>query len=258
MAHTGLLSNTSGDGACAVADLPFVENDPKDIRRSVAFYGAVQLKTPISNVEEFLALLRQLGPLMFTDGEAPVEGFEDLNIVSNVGRATPPKSVFHSDTSYVKQPPSYSALLGVRVPQSGGATLFTDQYAAAETLPKDLREDLRGAQVLHGATGVNDDTETWQPLFRLHPETKRFALYLSSLGRMKRLRLKNTMDASHLLGKLYQHSTQDHLTYRHQWSEGDVVIWDNRCTLHAADHSDVVGDRVLYRGLVRGEVPLWR
>ena len=85
----------------------------------------------------FVAFLEQFGELMFTKGETPVAGFPDLNVISNVGRKTPPRSVFHVDTSYVRQPPAYTALRAVTIPAQGGETLFTNQYRAYETLPTD-------------------------------------------------------------------------------------------------------------------------
>lgn len=62
--------------------------------------------------------------MTFTEGETPVAGFPDLNVISNVGR-TPPRSVFHVDTSYVRRPPAYTALRAVQIPAQGGETLFT-------------------------------------------------------------------------------------------------------------------------------------
>ena len=74
-------------------------------------------------------------------------GLADLNVVSNVGRTTPPRSVFHVDTSYVARPPAYTALRAVRIPERGGETLFTDQYRAYETLPGDIRTHLAGRTI---------------------------------------------------------------------------------------------------------------
>src|SRR6056297_285524 len=109
--------------------VPEVGTDPLEIKHAAAHYGVVRLRERMDGPGPFVALLEKLGPLMFTHGETPVDGFEQLNIVSNKGRKTPPKSVFHSDTSYVARPPSYGGLLGIAVPSKGGATLFTDQYA---------------------------------------------------------------------------------------------------------------------------------
>lgn len=240
-----------------VAAIPFVSADVETIRSTAGEYGVVRLNEPIRSPSVFVDLLRALGEPMFTVGEIPVEGFPELNLVTNKGRDKPPVSRFHTDTSYVHRPPAYTALMAVEVPQYGGATLFTDQYAAAETLDPALRTRLSGAGVLHAATGVSDATQTWQPLFREHPETRRTALFLSTQARMTRLRLRNASDSRELLKTLYIHSTEGHVRYKHQWAIGDVLIWDNRCTMHAADHSKVVGNRTLYRGMVRGEIPLW-
>ena len=63
--------------------------------------------------EGFLRFLRSFGDLQFTEGETPVPGVDELNVISNVGRTTPPRSTFHTDTSYVRNPPAYTALRAV-------------------------------------------------------------------------------------------------------------------------------------------------
>ena len=94
------------------------------------------------------------------------------------------------------------------------------------------------------------------PVIRQNPITKRNALYLTSLPRCLKLKLSDGTDRSDLIEYLYHFTLSVGQVKRHQWSAGDVIIWDNRCTLHAADHSDVVGSRTLYRGMVRGEKPI--
>ena len=92
---------------------------------------------------------------MFTVGETPVPGFPELNVVSNIGRTRPPRSTFHTDTSYVRKPPAYTALRAAAVPKRGGQTLFSDQYAAYETLPSRVRQELRGRTITHVVTGLD-------------------------------------------------------------------------------------------------------
>ncbi len=99
--------------------------------------------------------LRRLGGPVFTVGETPLPGHPDLNLISNVGRTTPPRSVFHVDTSYVSRPPAYTALRAVQIPRRGGQTLFSNQYRAAETLPPQLRARCEGRAVTHVVTGVD-------------------------------------------------------------------------------------------------------
>ena len=100
----------------------------------------------------FVRFLEHLGPMTFTSGETPVAHQPMLNLVSNVGRMTPPKSVFHTDTSYVSSPPAYTALRAVAVPEAGGDTVFVNQYAAYDTLPPAAQQRLANSiivEVLH-------------------------------------------------------------------------------------------------------------
>ncbi|MFZ3292994.1 TauD/TfdA dioxygenase family protein [Mycobacterium sp.] len=116
-----------------------------DLRHLLAEHGVLVLPAQQIDDDEFLRFLRSFGPTMFTVGEIPVPGYPELNVISNVGRAEPPRSTFHTDTSYVRKPPAYTALRAVAVPERGGQTLFTNQYLAYETLPIDVRRELQGA-----------------------------------------------------------------------------------------------------------------
>ena len=255
----GINPNTIGNRSRKIkhSELTKVSTkDPTLLQRLVAENGVVQITSPPSCPAKFTEFLSTLGPLMFTEGETPVEGHPLLNVVTNVNRKTKPKSVFHSDTSYISRPPSFSALFAVDVPKKGGATIFTDQYRVFDTLRYEIKSLLAGAMVLHGATGVPDKRSQWHPIIRRNPITKRNALYLTSLPRCLKLKLSDGTDRSDLIKYLYHFTLSVGQVKRHQWCAGDVILWDNRCTLHAADHSDVVGSRTLYRGMVRGEKPI--
>lgn len=206
--------------------------------------------------DEFAQFLRQFGELTFTVGEQPLDGHPELNVITNVGRTTPPKSVFHVDTSYISDPPSYTALRAVQIPSEGGQTVFSDQVRALDTLPPDVRADIAGRTVLHEVTGVDpgDEQESaaWHPLVRRHPVVGIESLYLSTPQRCTAVSDLADDDAHRLIERLYEHSTAEANCYRHGWRSGDVVIWDNARVLHKADHSGVVGDRVMHRGMVAG------
>jgi len=230
--------------------------DPVAAAQAAARQGVVRIVPPPNGARGVVDFLRANGPLMFTVGETPAHDAPELNVVTNVGRQTPPRSVFHSDTSYDPAPPSYSALIAIDVPDEGGATLFTDQYAALDALEPDMRQMLAGATVLHGPTDVPPTEAVWHPLIRRNPGSNRDALFLTSVSRCQRLRLSCGRDRHDLIEPLYTHSITFQRPKRHRWRPGDVLLWDNRCTLHAADHSAVVGARTLYRGLIRGEQPV--
>jgi taurine dioxygenase len=228
-----------------------------ELRRLLADHGVLILRGQPCDDAGFIAFLRQFGDLAFTEGETPVPEHPDLNVVSNVGRTTPPRSVFHVDTSYVRHPPAYTALRAVMIPAHGGETLFTNQYRAFDTLSPRMRTRLAGRTVTHVMTGLElgDDAEAsaTHPVFRRHPVSGRTALYLSTPERCVSISGLPDREARPLIEYLYAHSTTADNTYRHTWLPGDVVMWDNGCVLHRADHAGVIGDRVLHRGMVTGD-----
>ena len=220
----------------------------------LAAHGVVHL--PRQQVDDlgFVAALRRLGPLTFTTGETPVPGHPDLNVVTNVGRTRPPRSSFHVDTSYVREPPAYTALRAVDVPDEGGATMFTDQRRALATLPAALRQRIAGRTLTHVVTGLHldDDAESSadHPLVRPHPRDGRPSLFLTTPPRCAAISGMDEAETTAVVDALFAHSIREDNRLRHRWSPGDVVIWDNARVLHAADHTAVVGDRMLHRGMI--------
>jgi taurine dioxygenase len=230
------------------------EDDVAQLRRLLADHGVLILREQHLDDAGFVAFLRRLGPSAFTTGETAVPGFPELNVVSNVGRTTPPRSTFHVDTSYVARPPAYTALRAVQLPAQGGETLFTDQYRAAAALPPEVRGRVEGRTIRHVVTGLElgdeDETAAEHPILRPHPLTGRVALYLTTPARCAAVSGLPDDEAQDLIAFLFEHSTREDNVFRHAWSPGDVVMWDNACVLHRADHSGVVGDRVMHRGMV--------
>lgn len=226
------------------------------LRDLLAHHGVLILPGQPIDDDTFTAFLRSFGALAFTKGETPVAGHPDLNVVSNVGRTTPPRSSFHVDTSYVHRPPAYTALRAVQIPERGGQTLFTNQYRACETLPSAVRQSLEGRAITHVVTGVEteegDQVSAEHPVFRRHPLSGRTALYLTTPSRCAAVSDMSAADARETIAFLFENSTRADNVLRHAWAPGDVVIWDNGCVLHRADHDGVVGDRVMHRGMVAG------
>ncbi len=227
--------------------------DITQLRGLLAQHGVVVLPGQHIDDAAFLGFLRRFGELAFTAGEQPLPGFPDLNVISNVGRTTP-RSTFHVDTSYVRHPPAYTALRAVEIPAQGGETLFTNQYRAFDTLAADVKDALRGRTITHVVTGLDlgpdDETAADHPVFRPHPVSGRTALYLTTPQRCAAISGLDDAASREMIGFLFAHSTAEDNVHRHAWSPGDVVMWDNGCVLHRADHAGVVGDRVMHRGMV--------
>jgi len=229
----------------------------EELRRLISGARVAVFRDQRIDDQGLVRFLSSLGELTFTDGETPVPDRSQLNVVSNVGRSTPPRSVFHTDTSYVRRPPAFTALRPVLLPSNGGATLFSDQVAVAARLPPRIRTWLQGRTLLHQASGLAEESEANRhPLFRRHPITGEIALYLSTPARCSQLSDVDTRTSTRVIEALYRRSTRPSSLYRHEWRAGDILIWDNRVTMHRADHNDVAGDRVLHRGMVLGEIPL--
>jgi taurine dioxygenase len=234
------------------------DEDIVGLKLALAHHGFAVFRQQAVDDADFVAFLNRLGQMTFTVGETPVPHQPELNIVSNIGRVHPPRSVFHTDTSYVAQPPTFTALRAVTLPASGGETLFSDQYRAYETLPRAVKEKFTEAQVLHVISGLALDkyqeSQSWHPLFLRHPLSGRLALFLSTPERCQSISGMALKEAQRLIRLLYKHSIRHYRLSRHKWQLGDVVVWDNRCTMHRADHSQVIGDRVLHRGIVLGDL----
>lgn len=224
------------------------------LRELLAAHGVLVFRDQEADDAAFVRFLLSFGALTFTVGETPVDGFAELNVVSNVGRSTPPRSTFHVDTTYVRRPPAYTALRAVEVPERGGQTLFTNQYLAYERLPSQFRERLQGRTIEHVATGValgdDDERSAEHAIFRRHPLSGRVALYLTTPARCAAVSGLDGVETEDVVRRLFAHSTADDNVMRHAWARGDVVMWDNRCVMHRADHDGVVGRRVMHRGMV--------
>jgi taurine dioxygenase len=109
----------------------------------------------------------------------------------------------------------------------------------------------------HQTTDTDGQVQgTRHPLFRRHPITGDVSLYLSTPERCTDLSGMDVPTSRRVVAALYRHSIRPSKLYRHDWQAEDILVWDNRVTMHRADHGQVVGDRVLHRGMVQGEAPL--
>jgi taurine dioxygenase len=197
----------------------------------------------------------------------------EINIISNIvvdgapiGGLGNSELVWHQDMSYKPLPPKASILYGVETPETGGDTWFYNLYAAYETLPEALRERIEGRSCKHDATrnsagqlragfeaeyANQDRPGAVHPLVIRHPDTARAALHL---GRRPNAWIVGLPDdeSDGLLDELWAHVENGGHHWAQQWREGDVVIWDNRCTLHRRGTLDPAQRRLMYRTQVSG------
>jgi taurine dioxygenase len=196
------------------------------------------------------------------------EHHEILPVVNQVmgGRRQPVGRQWHSDLSTTLRPARGSLLRCAQIPPVGGDTMFSNMYLAYETLSdtmKDIIDDLWAVHDLtlaHHNRGRKDIDEVRRntppvahPMVRVHPETGRRALYVNEMTTADIVGMRRE-EAQPILDYLFAHSVRPEFTYRHRWRVGDIIAWDNRCTMHLAlDDYDIDVPRRLYRTTLLGE-----
>ena len=228
--------------------------------------------------DDLIAFSRRFGDLDWAPvqetGRRFVDGKPEIYVVSNVIEKGEPigslgagEAVWHTDMSYIEDPPKASMLYALEIPPSGGNTGFVNMYAAYDVLPAALKQRIEGLMLKHDGTynsggyvrqGITatDDPVTSpgavHPLVCTHPESRRRVLYLgrSRNGYILGLPLA---ESEKLLDELWSYATRDEFTWHHPWRVGDLVMWDNRCTMHRRDPFDSSARRVMHRTQIKGE-----
>ena len=213
-----------------------------------------------------------LAPVQET-GRRFVQGMPELYVISNVvedgrpiGSLGSGEAVWHTDMSYLEDPPIASILYALEVPAAGGDTAFVNMYSVYEALPDALKRSISKLRVKHDGTynsggyvreGVRESDDpresagTFHPLVCTHPETSRRVLYL---GRRRNAYVEgfDLADSDALLDELWGYVDRKEFTWQNVWRVGDLVLWDNRCTMHRRDPFDASDRRVMHRTQIKG------
>ena len=228
--------------------------------------------------DDLIAFSRRFGGLDWAPvqetGRRFVEGHPEIYVVSNViengepiGSLGAGEAVWHTDMSYIADPPKASMLYAIEVPPKGGDTGFVNMYAAYQLLSPELKRRIQTLQLKHdgtynsggyvrqGVAAVDDPVNSVgavHPLVCTHPESGRRALYL---GRRRNAYIVGLplAESEALLDELWTYASRDELTWYNQWRVGDLVLWDNRCTMHRRDPFDSNARRIMHRTQIKGE-----
>ena len=202
-------------------------------------------------------------------------GFPEIYVVSNIkdaagapiGALGDGEASWHTDMSYEAAPPLASMLLSREIPSTGGSTWFCDMVAACAALPAALRKRLEGMQVKHDGTynsggylrqGVHETDDPISAPGRLHPaivripESGHAALYLGR-RRMAYFAGLSRAASEELLDEVWSYATDQANVYKHQWSLSDLVVWDNRTTMHRRDPFPAHERRLMHRTQIKCE-----
>jgi taurine dioxygenase len=220
-----------------------------------------------------MAFARRMGKPIEYPFVKGIEGFpEIIQVMKLEHERTNFGGIWHSDTTYLEQPPMGSMLLAREVPPFGGDTLFASQYAAYEALSDGMRKLLDPLKAVSssakadvsktredriasdGRADARKDYVAEHPVVRTHPETGRKALYVN-IAHTVRFAGMTEEESAPLLHYLYQHQVKPEFTCRFAWQPGSLAFWDNRCVQHNPVNDYHGYKRLMHRITLAGDTP---
>ena len=237
--------------------------------------GVLVIRDQVLTPEAHIAFSKRLGELEeHVVGQFLLDGYPQIYRVStkvdeNGKPMGNPESgrYWHSDLSYVERPAKASLLYALEMPPSGGDTMLASMYAAYDSLSPAMKQMLDRLTAVHDFGHVNKNFSTSgpnqaqtaqtppveHPVVRTHPETGRKALFVNP-GFTTHIVDLTRSESDAVLEFLFAHATKPEFIYRHRWHLNDLLLWDNRCTVHHAIHDFYgTGHRHLHRTTVLGE-----
>lgn len=233
---------------------PLSNSEFDQIHRAFLERGILLFREQKITREQHIAFSRRFGELD-THDSLPRDrhpDYPELLLVTNIPKANGAPSdskytgqLWHSDMSFTLVPSLGSLLRGITIPPVGGDTMFTNMYMAYDTLSDGMKKMIDGLHGIHtGSRKIVDlsadraaeqkklNPPIAQPVVRVHPETGRKALYIGE--KVSCFAGMTEEESRPLIDYLVRHATRPQFVYRHQWRPDDIVMWDNRCTMHVA------------------------
>ncbi len=183
-------------------------------------------------------------------------------------KASPFGGTWHSDWSFMKNPPSATLLHSKIIPPVGGNTLFANTEKAFAALPEEMKNKLRSLKVIHSAKVPYADDGFYalekekramkilpskeanatfsHPMIKIHPETKKECLFINPVYTLNIENMSHD-ESQELLWNLYEHMTKDEFVFEHTWDENMLIMWDNRTVMHHATGGYDGHERLLHR-----------
>ncbi|HYF59881.1 MAG TPA: TauD/TfdA family dioxygenase [Burkholderiaceae bacterium] len=267
------------------ADLssPLSDATVAEIRAAWLEHGVVAFPDQRMSIEDLERFTLALGPRGDDPYIAPIPGHRHVVEIRREPDEQAPifAETWHSDWSFLPIPPAATALYGTIIPPVGGDTLFACQAAAWDALPDRTKARLRGRLAVHSARRgyardgmygerdrakgrsmairFGDDALATRshPIARVHPETGRTVLFVSP-GYTIGIEGMDEAESTPLLMELFEHQKRPEFVYRHRWSAGMLLLWDNRRLVHAATGGYEGHRRLLHRITIAERAPLAR
>jgi taurine dioxygenase len=259
---------------------PLSNSVAAEIRRAFTENLVLFFRDQNLSPEQHLTVSRLFGPLSRVPYVKHMADYPDIIAVlkeADERKISTFGNAWHSDFSFLPEPPLGSVLYAREVPSYGGDTLWSNMYEAYETLSDGMKRLLSGLRAMHsgrpyGVGGVPKDLKTSRsiemernnpeadrefahPVVRLHPESGRKALFVNAIY-TTRFEDMTEAESRPLLDYLFEHCIRPEFTCRFRWAPGSLAIWDNRCTLHYAVNDYDGQRRLMHRTTIAGERPI--
>jgi len=236
--------------------------------RGVLFFPAQHLST-----EEHVAFAERFGPVSPYPMTQLLGGTEQASFIEDTAEKPPSADDWHTDVTWIAQPPAYAVLAAIDIPEYGGDTMWSSLFAAFEALSPTMQELCDGLRVRHCpgagfrdrvAQNAGDEIAdrlvaafppVEHPLIRRHPVTGRRALFVTS-GFMDHVVGMHRAESDALLQFLQEHAANPNFCVRWRWTPGDVAMWDEAATNHRALADHFPQYRLMRRCTVDGPVPV--
>ena len=276
MKITRLSTHIGAEATGTDLRMPVDAQTRRRLNAAVVEHVALVIREQVFTPEQYLAAVSLFGEPMeqhFTQYALP--GCPLVHEVSNrhtdkSGKRVQHGADWHTDHTNHVRPPKYTSLYAVSLPSSGGDTAIVNMRAGYEALPDAIKQKIgamKTVNVFQGSasarySGQSADAQAerkpepvLQPLVRTHPENGTKALYFHPV-KAENIVGMDAEESQALLNDLLERSVRPEFIYSHRWRKGDMLIWDNRAAMHRASFDyDPSEYRLLYRVLVRGEVP---
>jgi len=260
------------------------QRDCTSVLDTIAAHSVVVFRDQTLTPSEFVEFASLMGELEWhVLDQYRMQDHPEIYVISNITQSGKPIGNprdgfgWHTDQAYLARPTAYTLLYGVETPPEGADTLFLSTHGAYERLQADVRRSLQGLRTVQSYTYMREGNQAYResnkvtielrpdqrdrvpdvthPLVRINPTNGHASLYLGGDSFASIEGLEET-EARALIDKLVAHALNPDFVYNHKWQPRDVVIWDNRETMHTAtDYDRHRYRRHIWRMSVRGEVP---
>jgi taurine dioxygenase len=232
----------------------------------------VVLRDQVLSEDDQVRFAKRFGPLSVSHTRRFNTDNPAVMLISNIRENGEPIGAlpdgemhFHTDQCHQEKPAKGSMLYSIEIPSKGGNTLFANCYRAYETLPEKIKAQIAGKKAINaydydaasrtrGSKIREGIPYQAHPMVRTHPVTKRKALYVNRLMTVA-IEGMEAEESDALLNDLFDHQEQPEFVYEHVWRLNDLVLWDNRCTLHARLDFDPSERRLMRRVVIAGDKP---